>query len=150
VADITVKMDVKIDKSAVTIGDIKVKFNALAVTEPVTVPPKTDAKTAQVYGFPFPSKVPFMLVLVPTPDTGVQLRDNDLQYSTKKDGSDAQSLTTTQLFFNSATDSLNADDAPDHLYFWNTTTRPIKVQVISGFNLVPGGDNGNGNQQQQT
>ncbi len=128
-AQITLKTDVKINGNAVGVGDIKVTFNAMSVTEPITVPQQGMA----TYVLPYPGQSPFMLAVLPQTDpNNPPLRDGDLQYAITNKKDQATPISANQLFFNNSISALG-NSAPTKLWFFNNTNYPIKVQIVAGF-----------------
>lgn len=140
-AQITIKTDVKIGTSPVPISDISVKFDAVSVTEPITIP----ANGNFPYALQASGQVPFMLVIIPMLDKDAPaLRAGDLTYNTTapapvspateptKDQLKIQpSITATQLFFNNSLPALG--QAQPKIIFWNTTDLPVKLQIVAAF-----------------
>lgn len=126
---ITLKTEVKVGAGSVQVGDIKVVFDAATVTEAITVNKESDysLKLPVVSGT-------FMLVVIPTPaDPAIPLQDGDLKY-TAGDGkceADWRNLNEAQMMFNNSLPALTKH--PTELKFKNHSKRPLKVQIVVGY-----------------
>ncbi len=151
--EISVSVEVKVAGMTIPKAEPKFKVNALTACQPEVIPARieADGKPKAVH-IPASKTAPLFLLIAPVTTPTEPLRPGDLWYGTaekwcgntdeekKREQRKVQKpLLGPHIFFNGSaewvTDLANDGETKNFstLYFWNTSGRPISVQIVVGY-----------------